>query len=218
MTAAWPPPAPPLPRAGRFLTFEGIDGSGKTTQLQLAQQWLESQGHTVLVTKEPGGTLIGQQIRAVLLSPEHHALGEVSELLLYLADRVQHLQEKILPALQAGTWVLCDRFHDSSVAYQGFGRGLDLSALDSVVAHHIAPHVPDRTFWLDLPPQQSLKRLQQRGGTPDRLDQESLDFFERVRSGYQVLANAQPERFVSLNAEASLDAIHQQIVAHLSTL
>ena len=216
MTSPWPPNHPPHPRAGRFLTFEGSDGSGKSTQLERTQQWLEAQGRPVLVTKEPGGTVIGQQIREVLLHPDHQALCEVSELLLYLSDRVQHLQEKILPALQAGTWVLCDRFHDSTVAYQGYGRGLDLSALDSVVAHHIAPHVPDRTFWLDLSPQQSLQRLQQRGRTPDRLDQESLAFFERVRRGYQALAQSQPHRLVPLDAEASIEDLHQQIISQLS--
>ena len=198
---------------GAFVTFEGIDGCGKSTQLQRAADWLESQGLPVLRTREPGGTPIGRKIREVLLDPQNEKLCPDSELLLYLADRIQHLQEVILPAKASGTLVLCDRFHDSAVAYQGHGRGLDLTATDSIVQRHIAPHLPDLTLWLDLPPEMALDRLKQSRGADalDRLDSETLGFFQRAREGFAELAQASPERFVRLDGSSNLETLHQQV-------
>ena len=121
--------------SGKLITFEGLDGCGKSTQLEKATDWLKVQGYSVLKTRQPGGTVIGQQIRSILLNPEHEELQPESELLLYLADRIQHLQDSILPAKAAGKIVLCDRFHDSTVAYQGYGRGLNLNSIESIVEH-----------------------------------------------------------------------------------
>ena len=198
---------------GAFVTFEGIDGCGKSTQLQRAADWLESQGLPVLRTREPGGTPIGRKIREVLLDPQNEKLCPDSELLLYLADRIQHLQEVILPAKASGTLVLCARFHDSAVAYQGHGRGLDLTATDSIVQRHIAPNLPDLTLWLDLPPEMALDRLKQSRGADalDRLDSETLGFFQRAREGFAELAQASPERFVRLDGSSNLETLHQQV-------
>ncbi|HIL88338.1 MAG TPA: dTMP kinase [Deltaproteobacteria bacterium] len=199
---------------GAFVSFEGIDGCGKSTQLERAADWLEAKGLPVLRTREPGGTPIGRKIREVLLDPENGNLCPDSELLLYLADRIQHLQEVILPAKASGTLVLCDRFHDSAVAYQGYGRGLDLTATDSIVQHHITPNLPDLTLWLDLPPGMALERLKQSRDTSalDRLDSETLRFFKRARAGFAAQAKTNPERFVRLDGVADIEILHQQIV------
>jgi len=138
--------------SGKLITFEGLDGCGKSTQLEKATDWLNAQGYSVLKTRQPGGTIIGQQIRSILLNPEHIELQPESELLLYLADRIQHLQELILPAKTAGKIVLCDRFHDSTVAYQGYGRGLNLNSIESIVAHCIKPYAPDLNILLNISP------------------------------------------------------------------
>ena len=199
---------------GAFVSFEGIDGCGKSTQLERAADWLEAKGLPVLRTREPGGTPIGRKIREVLLDPENGNLCPDSELLLYLADRIQHLQEVILPAKASGTLVLCDRFHDSAVAYQGYGRGLDLTATDSIVQHHITPNLPDLTLWLDLPPGMALERLKQSRDTSalDRLDSETLGFFKRARAGFAAQAKTDPGRFVRLDGVADIEILHQQIV------
>jgi dTMP kinase len=200
------------PPSGKFITFEGIDGSGKSTQLQFLAQWLEQREIPVLRTRQPGGTAIGQEIRKILLNPEHQELCNSSEMLLYLADRIQHLQETILPALHSGKWVLCDRFHDSTVAYQGYGRGLDLSGLESVVKREIMPYYPEVTFWFDASPEVALARLQRRQQDPDRLDRESLEFFERVRNGFAREAEASAQRVIRIDAEATPEAIQNQVI------
>ena len=147
---------------GKFITFEGLDGCGKSTQLETTKKWLEDKGFSVLKSREPGGTRIGKEIRSILLNPEHEELCPESELLLYLSDRIQHLHESILPAKSLGKIVLCDRSHDSTIAYQGFGRGLDLSVLDSIVAYSINPYAPDFTILLNISPETVLKRLEKR--------------------------------------------------------
>ena len=124
--------------SGKLITLEGLDGCGKSTQLEKVHDWMTSRGYTVLKTREPGGTKIGRQIRSILLNPEHKELHPESELLLYLSDRIQHLQETIIPAKKAGKIVLCDRFHDSTVAYQGYGRGLNLGSIESIVEYCIS--------------------------------------------------------------------------------
>ena len=203
--------------SGRLITFEGLDGCGKTTQLEKAKDWLTEQGYDVLITRQPGGTKIGQQIRSILLDPEHEELQPESELLLYLSDRIQHIQETIIPAKATGKIVLCDRFHDSTVAYQGYGRGLNLNSIESVVAHCIKPYDPDLTILLNISPETVPLRLEQREeySEKDRLDLESLNFFKKTAQGFQVLAAAETERYVCLNGEQDIEVIHQEIVAVL---
>ena len=203
--------------SGRLITFEGLDGCGKTTQLEKTKDWLTEQGYDVLKTRQPGGTKIGQQIRRILLDPKHEELQPESELLLYLSDRIQHIQETIIPAKATGKIVLCDRFHDSTVAYQGYGRGLNLNSIESVVAHCIKPYDPDLTILLNISPETVTLRLEQREeyAEKDRLDLESLNFFKKTAQGFQVLAAAETERYVCLNGEQDIEVIHQEIVAVL---
>jgi len=200
--------------SGKLITFEGLDGCGKSTQLEKATDWLKVQGYSVLKTRQPGGTVIGQQIRCILLNPEHEELQPESELLLYLADRIQHLQDSILPAKAAGKIVLCDRFHDSTVAYQGYGRGLNLNSIESIVEHCIKPYSPDLTILLNISPETIASRLERRQEhvEKDRLDLESLSFFKRVAQGFQELSAAEPERFVCINGEQEIELIHQEII------
>jgi dTMP kinase len=200
--------------SGKLITFEGLDGCGKSTQLEKATDWLKVQGYSVLKTRQPGGTVIGQQIRDILLNPEHEELQPESELLLYLADRIQHLQDSILPAKAAGKIVLCDRFHDSTVAYQGYGRGLNLNSIESIVEHCIKPYSPDLTILLNIAPETVDSRLERRQEhvEKDRLDLESLSFFKRVAQGFQELSAAEPERFVCINGEQEIELIHQEII------
>ena len=200
--------------SGKLITFEGLDGCGKSTQLEKATDWLNAQGYSVLKTRQPGGTIIGQQIRSILLNPEHEELQPESELLLYLADRIQHLQDSILPAKAAGKIVLCDRFHDSTVAYQGYGRGLNLNSIESIVEHCIKPYSPDLTILLNISPETIASRLERRQEhvEKDRLDLESLSFFKRVAQGFQELSAAEPERFVCINGEQEIELIHQEII------
>jgi dTMP kinase len=182
--------------------------------LEKATAWLNAQGYSVLKTRQPGGTIIGQQIRRILLNPEHTELQPESELLLYLADRIQHLQELILPAKTAGKIVLCDRFHDSTVAYQGYGRGLNLNSIESIVEHCIKPYAPDLTILLNISPETVDSRLERRQehAEKDRLDLESLSFFKRVAQGFQELAATEPDRFICINGEQDIEDIHLQIV------
>ena len=204
-------------KSGKLITFEGLDGCGKSTQLEKVHDWLTTRGYTVFKTREPGGTKIGLQIRSILLNPEHKELQPESELLLYLSDRIQHLQETIIPALEAGKIVLCDRFHDSTVAYQGYGRGLNLNSIESIVEHYINPYAPDLTILLNISPETVATRLDQRQKktNKNRLDLESLNFFKRTALGFKALATADPERYVCLNGEQEIEVIHQEIVAVL---
>ena len=204
-------------QTGKLITFEGLDGCGKSTQLERATKWLTLQGYEVLKTKQPGGTRIGKQIRNILLNPDHKELHPESELLLYLSDRIQHLTETILPAKAGGKMVLCDRFHDSTVAYQGYGWGLNLKNIESIITCTIKPYTPDLTFLLTISPTAIVDRLEQRReqSSKDRLDIESSKFFERAAKGYQELVSAEPDRFVCLDGEQEIEVIHQQIIFEL---
>lgn len=205
-------------KKGAFISFEGIDGSGKTTQIQRLAQWFEDKGHEVLSTRQPGGTPIGQAIRKVLLDPANTKLIPQSELLLYMADRLQHLHELILPARLQGKMVLCDRFHDATIAYQGAGRELDLTGIESIVNEWVIPHNPDHTFLLEISPEKGLERLQGRHDgerAEDRLDKESLDFFHQVAGCYEALAEAEPERFIRVDASGNPDEVFENIVQAL---
>ncbi|MBF0276850.1 MAG: dTMP kinase [SAR324 cluster bacterium] len=203
---------------GFFIAFEGLDGCGKTTQLKKTADWLCQEGISVLCTREPGGTEVGKNIRSILLDPANSNLVDQSELLLYLADRIQHLQECILPAKRAGKVVLCDRFHDATVAYQGYGRQLDLTGIHSIVQKWIAPHYPEITVLLEIAPEIAIRRIKQHGEIGDRLEQESALFFRRVSAGYRTLVEKMPDRFICVDATESIETIHQKIVSDLSKI
>ena len=206
----------------RFVTFEGLDGSGKSTHLERAARWLVERRVDALVTREPGGTEIGAAIRRVFLDPRHHAMDPRVELLLVFAARCQHLLEVIDPALAAGRLVLCDRFTDSTFAYQGFGRGVALDLVREVDRLATGGRRPDRTLLFDLPAETARRRghsgARQRAGRVDRLDAEALAFYERVRSGYLELAASEPERFRVIDSSAALETTESAVHAALADL
>lgn len=201
--------------AGLFVTFEGGEGTGKTTQLKALQAALRATGRDALETRDPGGTPIGNQVRAILLDRENVRMTAPTELLLYEASRVQLVQEVIRPALVAGRIVLCDRFTDSTVAYQGYGRGLDLGLVARLNALGADGLAPDLTFLLDLDPAVGLARAAERLSSPrkaeDRMEGETLAFHQRVRVGYHALAAAEPARFAVLDASRGIVEIEIEV-------
>jgi dTMP kinase len=205
-----------LTTPGRFISFEGSDGCGKSTQMRLLADRLKAEGHEVVLSIEPGGTAIGQQIRAILLDSKNQALASRAELLLYFASRAQAAEEIIKPALARGAWVLSDRFTDSTLAYQGAGRGL---GIDTVLAvHEIAcPGLwPDRTILLDIDLETSLQRAHQRNANKTglderRLDEEAVDFHARVRAAYHELADREPQRVKLVDGNADRGTVAKRI-------
>ncbi|MBF0200296.1 MAG: dTMP kinase [Desulfamplus sp.] len=204
-----------------FITLEGIEGSGKTTQMPIIVQFLKSKGHEVVMTREPGATEIGQKIRSILLDPENSTISPLCELLLYAADRAQHLDHIVLPSLEAGKTVLCDRFADATTVYQGAARGIDpllIKDIHAVVPGNLKPHL---TFLFDLDPKTGLARTfdalahGERGHKESRFERESLDFHHRVRQGYLALARQERDRFVVVDASLSRDEISGNIIAEL---
>jgi dTMP kinase len=206
--------------SGKFIVFEGVEGAGKTTQLHQTAEWLQSycsKDRSVIVTREPGGTKLGQQIRQLLLADSASFVGNRTELLLYGADRAQHVESVIKPHLDRGDIVLCDRFTDSTIAYQGYGRGFDRSEIDRVNQLATGGLQSDLTCWLDLDVEIGLQRVLARG-KPDRMEQATLDFHQRVRQGYQELAYIYPNRIVRIDANRSeviVQAEIQQIFSQL---
>ena len=202
---------------GKLITFEGIDGSGKSTQIQLLEAEFEKMGITYQTFREPGGTGLSEKIREILLDKDNIELYSNAESLLFAAARAQLTVEQIKPAIAKGECVICDRFTDSTIAYQGYGRGLNLNSIESVVAHCIKPYDPDLTILLNISPETVPLRLEQREeyAEKDRLDLESLNFFKKTAQGFQVLAAAETERYVCLNGEQDIEVIHQEIVAVL---
>jgi dTMP kinase len=199
---------------GRFITLEGSEGVGKTSNLAFMERHLREAGRDVVVTREPGGTPVGEQIRALLLDPANRTMVSDCELLLMFAARAQHLQEVILPAVARGAWVLCDRFTDATYAYQGGGRGIDparIAELESWVQGGLRP---DLTLLLDLPVEIGLARAGERGA-PDRFEQEQRAFFERVRQAYLDQAAAQPGRYRVVDAGQPLETVQAGIAAIL---
>ena len=205
-------------KQGRFITFEGIDGCGKTTQMQLLKEMLEAEGLNVAVLREPGGTKIGEQIRQVLLSKANTAMFDLTELLLFEAARTQLVHEVIAPALEQGRWIICDRFFDSTEAYQGFGRELGSDLTRRLNAIAVGDVRPDLTLWLDLTVDQAIERLAQRHEKTDRLDQENKAFMERTRQGYQAIWLREPDRVQRINAAESPDAVFAHIEAAVRAL
>lgn len=195
-----------------FITFEGPEGSGKTTQIRLLAVWLTQQGHDVLTTREPGGTRIGDAVRGILLDPTHTEMRPETEILLFSAARAQIVGEIIRPHLMHGGVVLCDRFADSTLAYQGYGRQLDLNMLRQITAFATGSLVPHLTFCLDLPVAEGLRRKQ--GGDQaewNRMEREQQAFHERVRQGFLALAAAEPERWQVVAADQPIAVVQETI-------
>jgi len=206
-----------------FITFEGLDGSGKSTHLRRAAEWLRQRGVECTTTHEPGGTTLGDALRAAFLTGEPDTIDGTVEALIVFASRRQHLREVIEPALAAGKHVLCDRFTDSTRAYQGFGRGLTMDEIDSLDRIATGGRSPDLTLLFDLDPEAARTRSQQGGSAirPDggnRLDAESLAFYRRVREGYIELAEAHPERFRVIDSSGSKEATFGQVETVLRTV
>lgn len=198
---------------GTFITFEGGEGAGKTTAINLLAERLKELGVKVLVTREPGGIPIAERIREVILDTSHTSMDPRTEALLYAAARRQHLVEKVIPALNQGNIVLCDRFVDSSLVYQGFARGLGMDAVKEINAFAIQDTMPELTFWFDINPVVGLARITSNDGRElNRLDQESMSFHLKVREGYAQLAKKHPERIVCIDAAVSTEEIIKQMI------
>ena len=196
-------------RAARFISLEGGEGAGKTTQAARLAKQLTLRGIDVVATREPGGTELAERIRELLLDPTLKTMPPLSELLLMFAARASHLEQTIKPALDAGRWVICDRFVDASYAYQGAGRGLDTGMISTLEQMVIGPHVPDLTLLLDLSIEQGAARIANRSA--DRFEQERSAFFERVAAGYRTRAEACPERIQRIDATDSEDRVFDRI-------
>jgi len=198
-------------KKGIFISFEGIEGTGKSTQARLLRDWLEGQGMEAVLTREPGGTEIGKGIRGVLLSEEHGAMDPVTELLLYAADRRQHIKEIVLPSLQQGLVVITDRFSDSTRAYQGSARGLDLKLLDVLDGAATGGLKPDLTLVMDMDVREGLLR-NQNANKRDRLELEDVAFHERVRAGFLDIQKAEPERVRLVDATGTVEDVHAGVL------
>ena len=202
---------------GLFITFEGGDGSGKTTQINLLASWLESEGHTVVITREPGGTDLGTELRNIILHREGF-IAPRAEALLYAADRSHHIHTRVRPALKRGEIVVQDRYLDSSVAYQGAGRVLDPTEVRDISLWATENLMPDLTVVLDVPASVAKERQAAGERQYDRLEAEAEDFHTRVRESYLALAAEEPERFLVIDGESSIEEIHEAIVAKVSDL
>lgn len=198
--------------SGRFVTFEGIDGAGKSSHVDALSQWLRTRGHRVVATREPGGTPLAETLRELFL---HHEMDALTETLLVFAARRDHLRERIEPALAGGATVLCDRFTDATFAYQGGGRGFDWSVLDSIERWVHGGRQPDLTLWFDVDPAVAAER-RAAARTPDRLERLDAAFFERVRAGYARRCAEHADRFVRIDAAGDVDAVWQQVLHQVS--
>ncbi len=195
---------------GRFITFEGVEGCGKSTQMARLKEWMEEGGLPVRATREPGGTKVGEGIRELLLAPRDEGLDAATELLLYEAARAQHVSEVIRPALEAGVHVLCDRFFDSTTAYQAFGRGLDEEMVRELNRMASGGIIPDLTLLFSVSIEEGLDRA--RGESAgDRLEGESLAFHRKVQAGFEALAKREPGRFRTLG-EGAIEQVHEEVV------
>ena len=196
---------------GLFITFEGVEGAGKSSQIRRLAANLEKEGVPVLVTREPGGTPISERIRELLLERRHHKMVSTTELLLYAAARSQHVAECIAPALADGQVVISDRFGDATTAYQGHGRGLDLELIHRLNRVATGGLVPDLTIVLDVPVKVGLGRARRRRRSMDRLEIENLEFHQRVREGYLAIAKEEPHRVVVINSLRNPKRVHNEI-------
>jgi len=203
-------------KRGYFISFEGPEGSGKTTQARKLVAKLEKQERPVIYTREPGGTQVGELIRGILQHDQvDEAIFSETEILLFASSRAQLVRKVINPTLEAGSWVVCDRFTDSTLAYQGYARGLDISALKRINDFAVGNNYPSLTILLDIDFESGFKRLHQRGEKPDRIERESRPFHEKVRQGYLEIARAEPQRFCILDASQDVELVHEQVLTIL---
>lgn len=197
--------------SGLFITFEGIDGSGKSVQASALKEHLEGQGRTVTLLREPGGTVISEKIRRILLDNRHHRMNAVTEFFLYEAARSQLMSEKVLPLLEKGTVVICDRFTDSTMAYQGYGRSLPVDFVHSANSYACSGRYPDRTYFLDISWDESLRRRRTGNISADRMEKEHKSFFRRVREGYLAIAEQEPERVAVIKGTGTIEEVSSTI-------
>jgi dTMP kinase len=200
---------------GLFITFEGPDGAGKTTQVKAFAEKLSALGHEVVLTREPGGTAISDEIRSLILDPAHTEMADFAEVLLYAASRAQHVQEKIKPSLKSGKIVVCDRFVEASVAYQGYGLGIDIERIKAINQFATGGLIPDRTYLLDLSVAEGRERLQARAGL-DRIEQKGAAYHERVRQGFLEIAKEHPQRIRVIDAKRPVNKMAEEIFADFS--
>ncbi len=201
-------------KKGLFITFEGADGCGKTTQLKLAAEYLQEKGQSVLITREPGAKGLGEKLRDILLNYDG-IVSDRCESFLFLADRAQHIDTIVLPAVDAGKIVLCDRHIDSTAAYQGYGRGQDLEQINSLNMIATNNRKPDLTIVFDIDADTSMQRV---GEQKDRMESAGIEFFNRVRDGYLKIAQKEPDRVKVLDASKSIDEIHQDVIKLINSL
>ena len=195
---------------GIFITIEGPEGAGKTTIIEMLLEKLESEGYPIMKTREPGGIEIAEQIRSVILNKNNTAMDGRTEALLYAAARRQHLVEKVLPAIEQGFIVLCDRFIDSSLAYQGFARGIGMDEVYSINTFAIENRMPDATLYFDIDPEIGMKRINEhKGREVNRLDLENLEFHRKVREGYQLLSRKYSNRIIEIDASQPLQKVYE---------
>lgn len=202
---------------GKFISLEGGEGAGKSSAISTIEAWLQQQGISYVLTREPGGTPMAEEIRELVLTARDETVAANTELLLVFASRVQHLSEKILPALAQGKWVISDRFVDSSYVYQGIARGIDEAIIDALVKTFLKDQLPNKTLLLDVPVEIGMSRVQTRGEL-NRLDGESIAFHEKVRHGFLKRAEQDSERFAVIDASQSIASVEQQIIAELNGL
>ncbi len=203
---------------GKFITLEGTEGAGKSTNLDFIKSWLEDKKIEVLTTREPGGTSIGESVREILLDTNNTKMTAETELMLIFSARNQHIQEKIIPALEAGKWVVSDRFTDASYAYQGAARGIDYQRISELEQWVQQGFHPDMTFVFDLSIEEGMKRVLARGEKTDRFEEEEKDFFEKVRRAYLHRASQSPKNYTVLDAGKPLVSVQQQIEQTLKEL
>jgi dTMP kinase len=200
---------------GKLIVFEGVEGSGKTSQMQLCQEWLLSLGVSVVVTREPGGTALGLDLRRLLLEVENKKIANTTELLLYAADRSQHVEEELKPNLEKGNIILCDRYTDSTIAYQGYGRGLDINLINVLNAIATGGLESDLTLWLDVDIEVGLSRKRAAEDIADRIELEAIAFHRRVQQGYSQLQASQ-DKIVRIDASLNPYAVQRMIQTTLS--
>jgi dTMP kinase len=197
---------------GKLIVFEGVEGCGKTTQIQQTSEWLHNLGFSVIATREPGGTELGLQLRRLLLETSNDKpIVSKTELLLYAADRSQHVEQELLPNLASGKFILCDRYTDSTVAYQGYGRALDMDLIQQLNEIATGGLNSDLTIWLDIEVEVGFSRKKRDGLGLDRMEQEKIEFHRRVRQGYTELHTSNPQRIVKIDGSLSKEAVQEEI-------
>ena len=204
-------------KTGKFITIDGVEGAGKSTQIEFICDYLQAKGINVVLTREPGGTDLGEKIRELLLSTQTQSMHNDSELLLMFAARNEHIHHKIMPALERGDWVLSDRFTDASYAYQGGGRGLDIERIEQLEYWVLGDFAPDMTLLLDIPVEQGMSRVESRG-EKDRIELEKMDFFQRVRQAYIDRSEKYPDRIKLIDSSKEREHTSQQIQQILDSL